>query len=77
MKTKTDTPFFTVKRGTLPTASTVKYPFRAMEVGQYFDVPRALDHQVRVRASKHGKKYGRTYSVRRIENERVRVYRTA
>lgn len=76
MKPKTSTPFFTVRRGKLPTASSNKYPFLGMEVGHYFDVPRALDRSVRVQASRHGKKHGRAYRVSRIDDQRVRVYRT-
>ena len=68
--------FFTVKRGHAPTDVRGKYPFRSMQVGQFFDVPRSLDRSVRVQASIQGKKHGRTYSVRRIDHERVRVYRT-
>lgn len=81
MPTKTVTPYYTLRKG--PSPDPVKrqpFPFRTMEVGHYFDVPRALDHTVRVRASEQGKKYGRQYSVRRIierGEERTRVHRIA
>jgi hypothetical protein len=75
MTTKTGKPFFTVAHGASLPPSKNRYPFSSMKVGSYFDVPRASDHAVRVSASQHGKKYGRTYSVRRIDDHRVRVYR--
>lgn len=77
MTIKPASPFFTVKRGPAPKDVRGKYPFLGMKVGQFFDVPRSLDRSVRVQASIQGRKHGRTYSVRRIDNERVRVYRTA
>lgn len=69
---------YAIQSGPLPEGlGKPKYPFRAMQVGQWFDVPRELDHAVRVRASQQGQKYGRRYSVRRIEQDRTRVYRIA
>jgi hypothetical protein len=77
MTTKNVKPFFTATRGVFPPSSKTRYPFSSLKVGCYFDAPRDLDHAVRVRASQHGKKYGRTYSVRRVDAHRVRVYRLA
>lgn len=78
MKTKNVkavTPFFTLKKGP-------KYPFREMEIGHYFDVPRELDHTVRVRASDQARKYNHRYRVNRIVREEdgvmcVRIHRIA
>lgn len=77
MNAKSKTPFFVVHQGTPPAARAKgnSYNLQAMEVGEYFDVPRALDHTVRVQASSHGKRHDRTYTVRRIDDQRVRVYR--
>lgn len=78
MKTNPSAPFFTIKRGTVPPkANATKYPIRDMKVGDWFDAPREAEHSVRVRASQQGKKYGRIYSVRRINDQRVRVHRIA
>lgn len=75
MKTKPTHPFFVVRKGGLPEATSNRYRFHELQIGQYFDVPRALDHSVRVQASRYGKRHGRTYKVCRIDGERVRVYR--
>lgn len=76
MKPKTYPPFFTISHSaTPPKANVTKYPISTMRVGDWFDAPREAEHSVRVRASQQGKKYGRTYSVRRIDDQRVRVHR--
>lgn len=86
MKTKNVkavTPFFTLKKGPLPDlVGRIKYPFREMEIGHYFDVPRELDHRVRVRASDQARKYNHRYRVNRIVREEdgvtcVRIQRIA
>lgn len=68
--------------GELPShPSKAKYPFSAMEVGHYFDVPRSLDHCVRVRASAQAAKRGHKYWVHRMTSKLgipfVRVHRIA
>ncbi len=83
MKTKNVNEYFALQKGPLPSLpSKVKYPFRKMEVGHYFDAPRELDHTLRVRASQHGRKYGHRYRVSRIQRKEdgvlcVRVQRIA
>lgn len=77
MKTKLTDSFFVIRKGGLPEVPRNRYRFHELQIGQYFDVPRALDHSVRVQASRHGKRHGRTYKVCRIAEGRVRVYRTA
>jgi hypothetical protein len=60
-------PFFTLhKKPVPPEEPREKYPFRAMDIGHYFDVPRELDHAVRVRASQQARRLGHTYRVQRM-----------
>jgi len=83
MKPKKTTPLYRLHKGQLPDLDNrVKYPFRDMQVGHYFDVPREMDHTIRVRASDYGRKNGHRYRVNRIQRKEdgilcVRVQRVA
>ena len=70
MTTKPATQYYTLRKGPVPDLSgRIKYPFRTMKVGYFFDVPRTRDHAMRVRASEQKKKYGRLYIVRRMKKD--------
>lgn len=74
--------FYEVKKG-IPVEkpaggrSARMYPFPIMEVGDSFDVP--IDQRVNVatKASKQKRKYGREFTVKKINETTVRVWRIA
>lgn len=71
--------FQIIKNAPMPSrcASRNAYPFREMEIGDAFDVPFSLKDKVSASASYFGTRYGKKFSVRKIDAETLRVFRTA
>lgn len=52
------------------------YPFAEMEVSDSVLVPESVGENARMAAHRHGKKFGKTFISRTVENG-VRIWRTA
>lgn len=53
-----------------------KYPFREIEVGESFSVDNAIEPTLRSLASYYKKRYGFNYTVKRVSETQMRVWRT-
>lgn len=54
-----------------------KYPFGSMEVGDAFDAPKSLRSKIATAASYWGAQKGAKFSIRTLDEQTFRVWRTA
>jgi hypothetical protein len=54
-----------------------QYPFGDMVVGDAFDAPRAITDRLRAAASSYGRANGKKFSVRKLDENTLRVWRIA
>jgi hypothetical protein len=64
-----------IKGGPLPTPYGQKYPWPDMDVGDSFEAPAISRGTISSAATLDGRKYGRKWSIRKIDENTIRVWR--